>query len=113
NIVNHYPILPDCTVHSENDYNISIAENNENVLCLDGTFLDPNSRVEPCDLIAIEDAQVHLIHVKISTRSSSLSHLFNQGVNSAVLLRSENEAISKLKSLVDDNLSMSDLIDRG
>ena len=113
NIVDDYQILTDCTVHSECDYNSSIAENNDNVICLDRTYLDANSRVEPCDLITIIDNQVHLIHVKISTRSSSLSHLFNQGVNSAVLLRSDNETVSKLKSLVGDNSSLSDLIDRG
>ena len=38
--------------------------------------------VEPQDILAEESGEVHLIHVKISTRSSSLSHLFNQGANS-------------------------------
>ena len=41
------------------------------------------------------------MHNKISTRSSLLSHLFNQGVNSAMLLLQSTEAKEKLKGLVE------------
>lgn len=54
----------------ENDYNdvyIGGYRNhlNENVYCLDGTYLDTSSRIEPCDLIAVKDNRDHLIHNKI------------------------------------------------
>jgi uncharacterized protein (TIGR04141 family) len=39
-------------------------------------------------------------NIKISTLSGQLSHLFNQGTNSVNLLRSETEAMSKMKALL-------------
>lgn len=50
------------------------------------------------------------MHNKISTRSSLLSHLFNQGVNSAVLLLRSTEAKEKLKGLVESE-SLKERID--
>ena len=93
--MHNFPLLTDCNVHSEKEYNSSIAENNNNVKCLDGERYDNKSKMEPCDLITVVDGKLHLIHVKISTRSSTLSHLFNQGVNSAVMLRRDSEVINK------------------
>ena len=61
------------------------------------------TQVEPCDLLYSSDEVVKLIHIKISTRSSSLSHLFNQGLNSIELLRSESVAKNKLKKLVNND----------
>ncbi|WP_363321192.1 DUF6119 family protein [Turicimonas muris] len=39
-----------------------------------------------------ENKTVELIHNKISTRSFSLSHLFNQGYVSMMMLRQNSEA---------------------
>ena len=39
-------------------------------------------------------------HVKVSTLSAQLSHLFNQGVNSVELMRLEPQSVDKLEGLV-------------
>ncbi|HDH7541726.1 TPA: TIGR04141 family sporadically distributed protein, partial [Escherichia coli] len=45
----------------------------------------------------------------ISSRSSQLSHLFNQGVNSIELLILEKSSKEKLKSLIEENIQGKDL----
>lgn len=61
-------------------------------------------------MIAVDNNLAELIHNKISTRSAYLSHLFNQGVNSAILLRQNTEAKNKLKELVEHNNSLEEKI---
>jgi uncharacterized protein (TIGR04141 family) len=109
-----HPFLHDCEKVREDDYNISVSEANTDVLCLDKTNISPvgQTAVEPCDLITVLDNKIDLIHIKISTRSSSLSHLFNQGVNSIEMLRLEEESREKLRTLV-DGTSIAGLIDSG
>lgn len=111
--IDNHVYLHQCNEKREDDYNISVMNAHENVLCLDKKNIAPvgQYQVEPCDLITIIDNKLHLIHVKISTRSSSLSHLFNQGVNSIELLRMEEDSKSKLKNLVGDDISMCNLIE--
>lgn len=46
-----------------------------------------------------------MYHIKISTRSAHLSHLFNQGINSVELLKQEEECSTKLKGLIGDKVS--------
>jgi uncharacterized protein (TIGR04141 family) len=113
--VNNHGFLHQCDVVREDNYNTSVEEANANVFCLDKKSIAPTGQtaVEPCDLIAIVDNIAHLVHVKISTRSSSLSHLFNQGVNSIELLRMEEESRSKLKTLVNNDATFNALIDEG
>lgn len=93
--------LVNCDKKYENDYNQKIAEENEHILCLDKKNIAPRGerQVEPCDLLYLENETVFLVHVKISTRSASLSHLFNQGLNSVELIRLVPRAKSKLKEL--------------
>lgn len=100
-----HTFLAPCYEKKEGDYNKSIAINNPNVYNLDMTTISPVGQydVEPCDLLAInEKGIIEFVHVKISTRSSSLSHLFNQGYNSAALIQVEHESREKLKSLTND-----------
>ena len=98
------PELSACIEKKEDDYNKKIADKNA-WICLDKTniSLPKQTQVEPCDLLYSSDEVVKLIHIKISTRSSSLSHLFNQGLNSIELLRSESVAKNKLKKLVNND----------
>ena len=112
--VDHHRFLHECNEAKEDAYNNSVKDANEDVFCLDKKSIAPRGQyqVEPCDLISIIDDKVHLIHVKVSTRSSSLSHLFNQGVNSVELLRMELQARDKLKELVENNVQICSLIDR-
>lgn len=119
NILNPYFIdshsfLHPCDSQREDAYNETVKDANPNVICLDKKNISVNgqTQIEPCDLITILENKVNLVHIKISTRSSSLSHLFNQGVNSIELLRMEEESKEKLKTLVND-INFDNLIDKG
>lgn len=113
--VNDHTFLHACDEVKEDAYNISVKDANPAVICLDKTSISPagQRQVEPCDLISIIEDKVHLVHVKISTRSSSLSHLFNQGVNSVELLRMEETSRNKLKELVENDANICNLVDSG
>lgn len=96
--------LPGCDQHREDEYNEMVAEGDAGILCMDkkNISIRKQSQVEPCDLYAIEGNRAVLYHIKISTRSSSLSHLFNQGANSVELLRSELKARDKLLKIIEE-----------
>lgn len=113
--ISTHSILQQCNSVREDDYNSLIESTNTNVWCLDKKNISPSgqTQVEPCDLLCTIENKVHLAHIKISTRSSSLSHLFNQGVNSIELLRMENAAREKLKELVGRDASICKMIDDG
>ncbi len=97
-----HSILRECNEKHEESFNLSLATGNANYVCLDKTNISPEgqSAVEPCDLFTVNGGSANLIHIKISTRSALLSHLFNQGTNSVELLRLNAEARQKLKDLV-------------
>lgn len=93
-------------VYSEENYNGAIPVWNNRFICLDQTDISPagSTAIEPCDIYTvIEDAHALggyrgvLYHLKISTRSSNLSHLFNQGLNSIDLIELEDELRKKMK----------------
>ncbi len=99
--------LPDYEHESEGKYNLSVPGTNSRIICLDTTSIHPSGQksVEPCDLYCVNDDRSNFFHVKISTRSSLLSHLFNQGINAIELLRTEEESMKKLKSLIFEKAS--------
>lgn len=107
-------LLSDYHHQNEGDYNLSICSNVTNSICLDKTNISPKgqTQIEPCDIFYLENDKLHFIHIKIDTRSSSLSHLFNQGINSICLLRSNDEAIKKFKDLISSNKSLLDAFDK-
>lgn len=96
--------LPDCDLKREDEYNASVAKVDDSFVCLDKTNISSKgqTQIEPCDLFTVKNNKANLIHIKISTRSSSLSHLFNQGVNSIELVRLEQKAREKLIKLVSE-----------
>ena len=111
--VDNHDILCECNQKREDEYNEYVESRSpENVRCLDKSSIAPQGQrnVEPCDLIAVKDNMAELIHNKISTRSAYLSHLFNQGVNSVILLRQNAEAKNKLKELVGHDPSLEEKI---
>ena len=55
------------------------------------------TQVEPCDLYAANDGHAAFGHIKISTFSAALSHLFNQGTNAISLLKLDNDAVTRLR----------------
>lgn len=112
--IDNHNLLHQCDVKREDEYNVSVSDIHPSVICLDKENIAPTGQyqVEPCDLISVVNDRAHLIHVKISTRSANLSHLFNQGVNSIELLRMEQESKDKLKALVNNDPILSSIIDK-
>jgi uncharacterized protein (TIGR04141 family) len=94
--------LPEHRWSSEAEYNEE-ASDALNAVCLDRTNVSPKGQtgVEPCDILRTEDDKFELVHVKIGTSSANLSHLFNQAVNSAELLRTVEQSRQKLHKLVE------------
>lgn len=114
---NHDCIKDGISHYSEEAYNSAVAENFPAFICLDqkNMSLDGQTAIEPCDLYTLSKAENgeqelgKLYHLKISTRSSQLSHLFNQGTNSAELLILEPKCREKLKELITEQIGQNDL----
>jgi uncharacterized protein (TIGR04141 family) len=114
---NHDAVKDGKTVYSEEGYNSAIPGWNNAFICLDQTDISPagSTQIEPCDIYTtIVDPSVMcghravFYHLKISTRSSHLSHLFNQGVNSADLIQLEPASRQKMEDLVTEKLNGND-----
>lgn len=114
---NHDEIVKGKTVYSEGKYNADMPGWNGQFICLDKTDISPagSTDIEPCDLYSVEvdgsakcGNRAKLYHLKISTRSSHLSHLFNQGVNSIELIELEPSSRDKLKALITARLNGND-----
>ena len=102
--IEFHEVLISCNQKREDDYNAAIASNNYDVICLDKKNISPRgqTQIEPCDLVFLNSGILELTHVKISTRSSSLSHLFNQGVNSIHAIRVNEESKQKFFELLNE-----------
>ena len=98
--------LPDYNHATEGAYNIAVAESNNAIICLDTENTSPagQTQIEPCDLYTVTDGKAVLYHVKVSTLSASLSHLFNQGVNSIEIIKSEPLAKEKFQALLKEKM---------
>jgi len=114
---NHDGVKDGKAVYSEGSYNAAVPGWQGRFICLDQTDISPagSTNIEPCDLYSVqadEDARcghrASLYHIKISTRSSHLSHLFNQGVNSIELIELEETSRTKMQQLVVDRLGGND-----
>lgn len=83
---------------SEGDYNKSAAKAIDG-LCLDGMLVQDGGpdRMEVCDILLPSG---FLIHVKHRGSSSTLSHLFMQGLNSAERLRMDAHFRSEARKIV-------------
>ena len=93
--------FPNFNHRNEAEFNSSVSES-PNYVCLDTTNIAPDGQthVEPCDIFELKDGKAVLHHIKRSTRSSMLSHAFNQGINSIHLIRDDESARRKLKLLL-------------
>ncbi|MEW5704368.1 MAG: DUF6119 family protein [Pseudomonadota bacterium] len=98
--------LPPYDHASEGAYNQAVAAGDAAVICLDRKDISPagHTQVEPCDLLASRGDTAVFYHVKVSTLSAQLSHLFNQGVNAVELIRLEPQAIDRLEALIREAL---------
>jgi uncharacterized protein (TIGR04141 family) len=102
-------------VYSEGNYNTAIPVWRNEFICLDRTDISPagSTGIEPCDIYtvcpdAITGHRGVFYHLKISTRSTHLSHLFNQRVNSVELIKLEDTSRQKMKRLLVDRLNGND-----
>lgn len=100
--------LPSYCHDSEGAYNEAVAKADSAFVCLDKTNISPagQTQIEPCDLYAVNDSHAALYHIKVSTFSAHLSHLFNQGINAIELLKLETSARQNLKTLVQDTAAL-------
>ncbi len=96
--------LPAYNHADEGAYNDASAAASPTRLCMDKGNISPagQKQVEPCDIFEINNDLVVLHHVKRSTVSATLSHLFNQGLNSIQLIRDDNDALENIKALAAD-----------
>ena len=96
-------IMPPAKIdENEEKYNNRIATLNNNLLCLDRKTIKPtgaNSSIESCDFLS---ATGEFIHVKDQTSSSRLSHLFNQGVVSARVMKTDIDFRKNLRKKIEE-----------
>lgn len=109
---NHDELTGGKRTYSEGNYNGAVPIWQNRFICLDRTDISPagNTEIEPCDLFSVDAGgdRATLYHIKISTRSTQLSHLFNQGLNSLELISLENQAKENLRGLIRDRLNGND-----
>ncbi|KTD41830.1 hypothetical protein Lpar_3147 [Legionella parisiensis] len=99
--------LPDYNHKNEGEFNKHCADMFNNCLCLDRSNISPKGQrqVEPCDIVEAQNNRVIILHhVKRSTDSATLSHLFNQGLNSIRLLRDDSETFENFSKLINNKL---------
>lgn len=114
--IDNHDILCDCNKKREDEYNSYVYDSSPKdsvVYCLDKKSIAPKGQtpIEPCDLIVLREHVAELVHNKISTRSASLSHLFNQGVNSVTILRQNQESKDKLIELINYDAGLNNRIE--
>lgn len=88
--------LPSYKHKNENEYNESVAKNDNNFFCMDKKIISHGggySKIEFCDLFS-KDKKI--IHVKQYGGSAVLSHLFSQGVVSGELLLADSDFRKKV-----------------
>lgn len=94
-------LLPSTRGEHEDDYNRRLAQAADaDRVCLDAKILRPTgaaSGIEFCDVLSRDGT---LVHVKRKSRSSTLSHLFAQGVVSATTLLGDPEFRGRLRELI-------------
>lgn len=91
----------EATHKSENDY-VSFVATEEKFTLMDKSLISyggGHSKIEVCDLLYESDT---LIHVKTYEGSSTLSHLFNQGVVSIELLTQDSEFLKKANDKISE-----------
>lgn len=94
--------LPAYNHDGEGAYNLAAAAGDAAILCLDKGNISPpgQTQIEPCDLYKVGDGHGVFYHIKISTLSAQLSHLFNQGTNAIELLKLDRESVALLKASI-------------
>ncbi|MGH1772155.1 TIGR04141 family sporadically distributed protein [Enterococcus casseliflavus] len=105
----------------EGAYNVKISRlaSNNGVLCLDkknfsskdvpGGFayydINTDSKMEPCDILKVNNDSVIFCHVKRGTASAGLSHLLSQARASCLSIRKSEEFVGHINSVISTVLS--------
>jgi len=100
--------LPDYKHKNESDYNSKVANGDDYICLMDKKNISYGggySKIEFCDLYS---KNKEMIHVKIYGGSSVLSHLFNQGLVSGELYKSEKKFRDKVNSELEEDFRLSD-----
>jgi uncharacterized protein (TIGR04141 family) len=80
--------MPDCgEIESENEYNNRYASMSTDLVCLDGRLLQFGGKRSSIEFADLYSKDRKIFHLKKYTGSSSLSHLFMQGMNSAAAFK--------------------------
>jgi uncharacterized protein (TIGR04141 family) len=110
NAIPHYQGLPSADAGTTEDaYNVKAAEALGG-LCLDKKFVFDGGpdKMEICDVLTVDSG---FIHVKQRGSSSTLSHLFVQGINSAERLLQDQDFRTKAREVIQStDPSFTDLI---
>jgi uncharacterized protein (TIGR04141 family) len=85
----------------EEDYNIRAAQSISGLVLLDQKNIKTLGAATPIEVCDLFSKDKEWIHIKRKTRSSSLSHLFFQGSNSAELFLRDNLFRDKVKTLLE------------
>lgn len=104
--------LPSYNHKNENEYNEKIAQNDDQMCCMDRVNISHGggySKIEFCDLLAKDKK---LIHVKRFGGSSVLSHLFSQGVVSGELFIADKDFRDKVNEKLSDTHKLENAADR-
>ena len=98
------PSLPPARANQvEGAYNRGVHKASRSFALLDEKLIrcaGARSSIEPCDLLAEDTQRLQFIHIKRKTRSSTLSHLFSQGVIAAQAFLSDGAFRNELKQHV-------------
>lgn len=86
---------------NEEKYNKRIAGEVKDMVCLDAKTIKPGGAYSPIEACDFFSEQAAFVHIKDKTASSRLSHLFNQGVVSAVTFKRDGPFRAALKQLVE------------
>lgn len=93
----------------ENEYNKAFAELHEPFINMDCNLIIPRkgmSNIELCDTLTDKK---QLIHTKRGDSSALLSHLFNQGLVSAELIKSDSEFCQKANEEITNQFNEQEL----
>ena len=104
--------LPDAKAgDNEKRYNARVAVAGDDLLCMDAKLVKPSdssSSIEVCDFLSKDR---RLIHIKDKSESSRLSHLFNQGLVSAVTMKRDGPFRDRLRTRIAEQPGGSDYVD--
>lgn len=99
--------LPKCEGKSEGDYNAHVANAlSPTVQLMDQRLIDLGKDYTGIEFSDLMHENRHITHVKHYSGSSTLSHLFNQGLNSAILIKSYPDFREKANELLDEHMRL-------